>query len=60
MKCDWGAGGWTLRARFGLKEGDVYRSQPKCLLQEVVCRRGGIPAPLKSGSQYLVTPLGLP
>lgn len=54
-------GGWTLRARLGLKEwGEVFPSQPKCLLQEVVCRRGGIPAPLKSGSRYLVTPVGLP
>lgn len=61
-----GVGGWTLRARFGLKtrgEGGWcggFRSQPKCLLQEVVCRRGGIPAPLKSGRRYLVTPVGLP
>lgn len=54
-------GGWTRRARLGLKEwGEVFRSQPKCLLQEVVCRHGGIPAPLKSGSRYLVTPVGLP
>ena len=40
--------------------GGLFLSQPKCLLQEVVCRRGGIPVPLKSGCGYLVTPVGLP
>ena len=49
----------TLRTRFGFKRGGVVFSQPKCLLQEVVCLGGGIPVPLKSGSGYPVTPVGL-